>query len=84
MPAPHHSVFYKPDALPVAQQQRQSTEGMNASFIIYECQFHYISQILVNNRQKTSADGICFSLHVMSIFSLSAAFAVVRSIAKKR
>jgi len=24
-PAPHHSVFYRPDALPVAQ--RQSTEG---------------------------------------------------------
>jgi len=28
------------------------------------------SQILVNNRQKTSADDVCFSLHVMSIFSL--------------
>jgi len=27
MPTPHHSVFYKPDALPVANQQRQSTEG---------------------------------------------------------
>jgi len=26
MPAPHHSVFYRPDALPAAQQ-RQSTEG---------------------------------------------------------
>ena len=26
-PAPHHSVFYRPDALPAAQQQRQSTEG---------------------------------------------------------
>ena len=29
-------------------------------------QFHHI---LVNNRQKTSADGICFSLHVLSMFS---------------
>ena len=28
------------------------------------------SQILVNNRQKTSADDVCFSLHVMFIFSL--------------
>ena len=27
MPAPHYSVFYKPDALPVPNQQRQSTEG---------------------------------------------------------
>jgi len=26
MPTPHHSVFYRPDALPAAQQ-RQSTEG---------------------------------------------------------
>jgi len=44
----------------------------------YQCQFNYISQILLNNRQKTSAYGICLSLHVMSIFSLSAAFDVVR------
>jgi len=36
----------------------------------YQCQFHYISQPLVNNRQKTSADGICFSLRVISVFSL--------------
>ena len=27
MPAPHHSIFYRPDALPDAQQQHQSTEG---------------------------------------------------------
>ena len=30
-PVPHHSVFYRPDALPAAQptvQQRQSTEGV--------------------------------------------------------
>ena len=26
-PAPHHSVFYRPDALPAANQQRQSNEG---------------------------------------------------------
>ena len=26
-PTPHHSVFYRPDALPAANQQRQSTEG---------------------------------------------------------
>ena len=24
----------------------------------------------MNNRQKTSADGICFCLHVISVFSL--------------
>jgi len=27
MPAPHRSVFYRPDALPAPNQQRQSTEG---------------------------------------------------------
>ena len=27
MPAPHHSVFHRPDALPATNQQRQSTEG---------------------------------------------------------
>jgi len=27
MPAPHQSVFYRPDALPAAKQQCQSTEG---------------------------------------------------------
>jgi len=26
-PAPHHSVFYRPDALPAANLQHQSTEG---------------------------------------------------------
>jgi len=30
MPATHNSVFYRPDALPAANQQRQSTEGINA------------------------------------------------------
>jgi len=33
MPAPHHSVFYRPDALPVAQPQRQSTEDNEGSSI---------------------------------------------------
>jgi len=28
-PAPHHSVFYRPDALPAAHQQCQSTEGQD-------------------------------------------------------
>jgi len=28
MPAPHHSVFYRPDALPATNQQRHSTEGI--------------------------------------------------------
>jgi len=36
----------------------------------YQCQFHYLSQILVNNRQKASADGDCFCVHVMSICRL--------------
>jgi len=39
---------------------------------------YYISQIPANNRQKKAAYGICLSLHVMSIFSRSAVFAVVR------
>ena len=38
MPAPHQSVFYRPDALLQHNQQRQSTEGMssnsNSFFII--------------------------------------------------
>jgi len=37
----------------------------------YQCQFHYISQILVNNRQKRLPTySICLSLHVLSVFSL--------------
>jgi len=40
-------------------------------FDYYQCQFHiYMSQILVNSRQKTFASGICFSLRVMSIFRI--------------
>ena len=31
MPAPHHLVFYRPDALPAAHQQRQRTEGTAVS-----------------------------------------------------
>jgi len=34
-PAPHCSVFYRPDALPAANQQRQSTEGL-----LHSGQFH--------------------------------------------
>ena len=30
-PTSHHSVFYRLDALPAAQQQRQSTEGIKSS-----------------------------------------------------
>jgi len=33
MPAPHHSIFYRPDALPAANQQRQSTEGSTGGVI---------------------------------------------------
>jgi len=35
MPAPHHSVFYRLDALPAANQQHQSTEG---EFVAYKRQ----------------------------------------------
>jgi len=34
MPAPHHPIFYRPDALP-ATQQRQSTEGHKALKVLY-------------------------------------------------
>jgi len=34
MPAPHHSVFYRPDALLPPNQQRQSTEGKVVAIII--------------------------------------------------
>jgi len=42
-PAPHHSVFYRPDALPAAQpnQQRQNTEGK-----------HNYVQFLINIHQN--------------------------------
>jgi len=30
----HHSVFYRPDALPAPNQQRQSTEGMFQTWLI--------------------------------------------------
>ena len=33
-PAHHHSVFYSPDALPVAQPQRQSTEGTRQRLMV--------------------------------------------------
>jgi len=29
-PTSHHSVFYRPDALPAPNQQRQSTEGISS------------------------------------------------------
>ena len=35
MPAPHHSVFYKPDALPAPKQQCQSTEVLLLNRTIY-------------------------------------------------
>jgi len=31
MPAPHHSVFYRPDALPAPNQQHQSTDGKQST-----------------------------------------------------
>jgi len=34
IPAHHHSVFYRPDALPAAHQQRQSTEGFSCWHIM--------------------------------------------------
>ena len=39
MPAPRHSVFYRPDALPAANQQRQSTEGKHYCLISRAFQF---------------------------------------------
>jgi len=33
MPAPHHSVFYRPDALPATQQKHQSTEGTMIKYL---------------------------------------------------
>ena len=51
MPAPHHSVFYRPDAFPAANQQCQSTEGM----MTHKCDTKHWSlnvyqrRILLNN-----------------------------------
>jgi len=54
MPASHHSVFYRPDALPSTNQQRQSTEGselfyhLTSKYVLYgisnkisSCMIHY-------------------------------------------
>jgi len=36
VPAPHHSIFYRPDALPATNQQRQSTKGSWSKFQLPE------------------------------------------------
>jgi len=50
MPAPHHSVFYRPDALPAAQSQRQSTEGKSTGNSVVKVdrriRWHYTTTIL--------------------------------------
>ena len=45
MPAPHHSVFYRPDALPAPNQQRQSTEGKHTTTVVIGqiCVLHVMS-----------------------------------------
>jgi len=71
MPAPHHSVFYRPDALPAANQQHQSTEGKKpqqkltckASMMIYDVlninvDYH---QYTDQQRSSTSSSSIYFS-----------------------
>ena len=49
MPAPHHSVFYRPDALPAAQPQRQSTEGKSTGNSVVKVdrriRWHYTTTI---------------------------------------
>jgi len=45
MPAPYHSVFYRPDALLLPNQQRQSTEGI---------QYINTTKILVRKAQHTN------------------------------
>ena len=49
MPASHHSVFYRPDALPAAQQQHQSIEGRLIKEAILIRKIHNINLIRATN-----------------------------------
>jgi len=50
MPAPHRSVFYRPDALPAAQPQRQSTEGKcsTCTFVLNYCMWRCIALVFIH------------------------------------
>jgi len=63
MPAPYHIVFYKLDALPASNQQRQSTEGTNSVHTVYSFAFC----LSVTNSRK---DWARFSIVFLVFFGL--------------
>ena len=68
---PHHSVFYRPDAMPflLPNQQRQSTEG-NQCFLSYHLKY-YINVIIIF--QKVACPSCCQtnSSSVVSVTNLA-------------
>jgi len=53
----------------VCCRQQDAVNPISAE-LIKVSRTRYFTVTLVNSRQKTSADGICLSLHATSIFSL--------------
>ena len=57
MPAPHHSVFYRPDALLSPNQQRQSTEGT----ILHIPPVVILSMLSILNKPDLNVWNYCFA-----------------------
>ena len=55
-PVPHHSVFYRPDALPAPNQQRQSTEGRKEPMEIIGVGFTCIVPYPLSSQQHQSTE----------------------------
>jgi len=87
MPAPHRSVFYRPDALPAANQQRQSTEGTRLYIkvncihndgtwhLLKTCCTPAVTAICMNNEMNSST----LTLTLDDDRSLPLLFALVRT-----
>jgi len=69
MPAPHHSVFYRPDALSATNQQRQSTEGMLyiQHTTTYKSTLSKKTQIYLENLVFVRFKGMQFELQISKI-----------------
>ena len=67
MPAPHHSVFYRPDALPAANQQCESTEGQGQGYKLYRkstcsrVRSNFFSERVINPWNDMPADAVDFT-----------------------
>jgi len=56
MPAPHHSGFYRLDALPATHQQCQSTEGTQK--IVYNILQENVQTKIINILQSNNNKGL--------------------------